>query len=311
LARSKRWILTAVVVALVVAMAAQVVSRREELDQIGRLSTTALATALVFQLTSQLLWNGSALLPLRMFVATIGFWELFMIRMGGFLVGSVVPVAGNFGVRMAYLKRHGVSYADFTWTTILVSVIGLMTGALLAAAGVAMLFAIGDPSLTVLALTLAVLAGSAAAVFVAGSLPRLASHPWLQRWLTRWPQLNAVAGFTADRRTIVGVSLLSFLRHVCSFVVFGVLYDALSDTPNGFLTGGLTYAISSPIRVVTLTPGNNLGLNEWVGAITGKALAFDVTTGLIVGLLYRGVSLVSQVTGVLLGGLWLFIWGER
>ena len=57
--------------------------------------------------------------------------------------------------------------------------------------------------------------------------------------------------------------------------------------PGDFLTGGLVYALTSPVRMVNITPGN-LGVNEWVVAIVGKALAFDLTTGLIVALAVQG-----------------------
>ena len=105
------------------------------------------------------------------------------------------------------------------------------------------------------------------------------------------------------------VSALSFTRHCFSFLTFGLLYQALSQAPGGFLTGGLVYAITSPVRMVVITPGN-LGVNEWVVAIMGKALAFDVTTGLIVALVYRGLTLGAQGLGVLLAWAWLGLWSK-
>jgi len=70
-------------------------------------------------------------------------------------------------------------------------------------------------------------------------------------------------------------------------VTFGGSYHALSQVPRGFLTGGLVYAVASPLRIVQITPGN-LGVDEWVAAMVGKALAFDVTTGLIVAAVFQG-----------------------
>jgi hypothetical protein len=78
------------------------------------------------------------------------------------------------------------------------------------------------------------------------------------------------------------------------------LYAALSDAPGGFLAGGLVYALTSPIRMVNLTPGN-VGVNEWAVAVAGRALAFDLTTGLLVGGVFRAASLAAQGAGVLVG----------
>jgi hypothetical protein len=56
--------------------------------------------------------------------------------------------------------------------------------------------------------------------------------------------------------------------------------------------------------MVQITPGN-LGVDEWAAAMVGKMLAFDVTTGLIVALVFRGLTLLAQGLGVLLGWAWL------
>jgi hypothetical protein len=102
---------------------------------------------------------------------------------------------------------------------------------------------------------------------------------------------------------------LSLGRHGLNFVTFGLLYQALSGTPGDFLTGGLVYALTSPVRMVNITPGN-VGVNEWVVAIVGNALAFDVTTGLVVALLFRAFALVAQGLGVLVGRGWLALRSE-
>ena len=54
--------------------------------------------------------------------------------------------------------------------------------------------------------------------------------------------------------------------------------------------------------MVTITPGN-LGVNEWVVALIGKLLSFDVATGLLVALVFRGMSLAAQVLGGSSGGV--------
>jgi uncharacterized membrane protein YbhN (UPF0104 family) len=110
--------------------------------------------------------------------------------------------------------------------------------------------------------------------------------------------------FAADRRTMTRVLALSLFRHALNFATLGLLYQSLTQRPGDFLTGGLVYALSSPVRMVNLTPGN-LGINEWVVAIVGKALAFDVATGLIVALVYRAVTVLSQGMGVVMGWIWL------
>jgi len=107
-----------------------------------------------------------------------------------------------------------------------------------------------------------------------------------------------------SRRLAMGVFALSLVRHCLNFVTFGLLSQSLSRVPADFLTGGLVYALTSPARMVNLTPGN-LGVTEWVVALVGKVLAFDVATGLVVALAFRGVGLVGQGLGLLFGSAWL------
>jgi hypothetical protein len=97
---------------------------------------------------------------------------------------------------------------------------------------------------------------------------------------------------------------LSLLRHVFNFATFGVLYAALTGHRGDLLTGGLVYALTAPVRMVNLTPAN-LGVNEWVVAFAGKALAFDVAAGLVVALLFRAVALIAQGLGLVIGWGWL------
>ena len=85
-------------------------------------------------------------------------------------------------------------------------------------------------------------------------------------------------------------------------MTFGLLCQSLSRVPADFLTGGLVYALTSPVRMVNITPGN-LGVTEWFVALVGRMLAFDLTTGLIVALAFRGVALVAQLAGAVIGTL--------
>ena len=301
----RRWLISLVAIALVAGVGARLITRPEELTHFQRLSATVLVSAVLAQWVSQLLWNAATLLPLRTYVKDIGFWELFMLRTGGFVVGSIVPVAGNFALRMTYLRRRGLSYADFTWATILSNVMLLFSGAVLAGLGVATLWMMaGTPHAPVLLLTGGVLILGVAALVATRLLPRLGAHPLLQRW----PWLSAISDFKASRRMMAWVLALSLIRHCFSFLAFGILFQSLSPAPSGFLTGGLIYAITSPSRVVAVTPGNNLGLNEWVVALVGKVLSVDLTTGLVVALVFRGVSLVAQALGVIIGATWLAAW---
>jgi len=117
-----------------------------------------------------------------------------------------------------------------------------------------------------------------------------------------------MSAFTTTGRTTAWSLALLLLRQVCNFLTFGLLFQALSQTPIAFLTGGLAYAITSPVRMVVVTPGN-LGINEWVVAIVGNMLSVDLTTGLIVALVFRGVSIAGQTLGVLIAWAWLALWG--
>jgi Lysylphosphatidylglycerol synthase TM region len=301
----RRLILTAVAIALLAAVAAHLLSQREELEYLQRLSTAVVLMTLLCQFVSQMLWNEAMRVPLRAYM-TLGFWELLLVRSGGFLVGTVVPVAGNVGVRMAYLKRRGLGYADFTWATVVSNVIALFAASVLGTIALGLLwFVAGAPPGSVVGLTVAVAAAGVAGLVSLRAVPRLAAHPRVERW--SW--LAALARHRTDLRTAGWILALSAGRHACAFVAFGLLYQSLARTRSGFLTGGLVYAITSPIRIVSLTPGN-LGITEWVVAAVGKLLSFDVTTGLIVALVFRGLSLAAQVLGVLLAGAWVGVRGE-
>jgi uncharacterized membrane protein YbhN (UPF0104 family) len=294
-----------VVIALVAAMGAHLVERPEELAAFQRLSTKILLATVCFQFLSQLLWNGAMLLPLRTFIRRLGFWELFIVRTGGLVAGYVVPVAGNLAVRMAYLKRRGLTYAEFTWATIVSNVLALFSGAALAAVALVALWKVaGTPPASILGLTAGLIALGVAGVTVLQFLPRLAGHPRLQKW----PWLSGIRAFTTSRRTTAWSLALLLMRHCFNFLTFSLLFQSLSQTPIVFVTGGLVYAITSPVRMVLITPGN-VGINEWVVAIVGKMLSVDLTTGLIVALVFRGVSIAGQTLGVLVASAWLAIKG--
>ncbi|MQA29274.1 MAG: hypothetical protein GEU82_05455 [Luteitalea sp.] len=89
-----------------------------------------------------------------------------------------------------------------------------------------------------------------------------------------------------------------------NFVTFGLLYQPVAGSAGGFLAGRLVYALTNALRVVNITRGN-LGINEWIVAIVGKALAFEVTAGLAL----RSSSGASRSPGkgsaCLSGGSWL------
>lgn len=301
----RRWLIVAVVVALLTAIAMRLFTRPEDLTHFQRLSTTVLLVTVFFQFLSQLLWNGSMLLPLRSYMKGLGFWELFMVRTGGVVAGYAVPVAGNLAVRMTYLKRRGLTYSEFTWATLVSNVLALFSGAAVAVVAVGILWKMaGTPPVQVLGLTAIVLALGVTGLVVFHFLPRLAGHSRLPRWA--W--ISGMTSFQMTRRTMASALALLLVRHCFNFLTFGLLFQSLSRVPIEFVTGGLVYAISTPMRMIAITPGN-LGVDEWVVAIIGRVLSFDLTTGLIVALVFRGVSLVAQVLGVLLGGVWLALWG--
>jgi Lysylphosphatidylglycerol synthase TM region len=287
------------VVGLLAGMA--VLVSRTDLTYVRRLSVQVLVATSLLQFLSQLFLNGSLLLPLRTCVTRLGFWELYVVRTGGFVVGSLVPVAGGLAVRLAYLKSRGLTYLDFTWATLLSNVLALGAAAFVGvlATGVVWMM-MGCPPAPVLGVSAAILALSVAAVAVFELLPRVSRHPRFARW--RW--LSDLRSLNASRRMAVGVFALSLIRHGLNFVTFGLLSQSLSRAPGDFLTGGLVYALTSPVRMVNVTPAN-LGVTEWVVALVGKMLAFDLATGLIVALAFRGVALVGQGIGMLFGSAWI------
>lgn len=302
---SRRWLITVVVIALVAAMAAHLLDKSDQLAAFRRLSTKTLLATVLFQFLSQLLWNGAMLVPLRTFMRRLGFWELFVVRTGGLVAGYIVPVAGNLAVRMAYLKRRGLTYSEFTWATIVSNVLALFSGAALAAVALVALWKVaGTPPASIFGLTAGLMALGVAGVTVLQFLPRLAGHPRLRKW----PWLSGISAFTTSRRTTAWSVALLLMRHCFNFLTFGLLFQSLSQTSIAFVTGGLVYAITSPVRMVVITPGN-VGINEWVVAIVGKMLSVDLTTGLIVALVFRGVSVAGQTLGVLIAWAWLTLWG--
>lgn len=286
-------------VALVIPLALYLVTRREALEDLQRLSLGDVMIVLLSQFSAQLLWNGAVLAPLRASLEKLGFWELLLVRSGGVLASYVVPVAGNVAVRMAYLRRRGLAYPDFVWATLLSNLLALFAAAILAVwAVVTAQVVTGNTSGPVLGLTGGIVALGAVALSGVFLLPRFAGHPLLQRWRF------ASALTPTPRRTIVVTSVLAFGRHVCNFLTFGLLYRSLSVAHNHLLAGGLVYTITIPIRMVTITPGN-LGVTEWVVALTGKLLSFDVPTGVLVALVFRGMSLAAQVLAAAVAGAYL------
>jgi uncharacterized membrane protein YbhN (UPF0104 family) len=300
---AKRWLTTGLVVVLLTAMVVHVSRAHDELVGLQRLSVYALILASLIQFVSQLCLNGSLLLPLQSCVNHLGFWELFVVRTGGFLVGSVVPVAGGLAVRLAYLRTRGLTYLEFVWATLLSNVLALGAAAVVAVFATGVLWTIaGRPPVPVLGVSAGVLAVSLVALAVFEFLPRLSGH----RLLQKWPWLSGLKSFRASRRMASWVFALSLVRHLLNFVTFGLLSQSLSGASRDFSTGGLVYALTSPVRIVNFTPGN-LGVSEWVAALVGKALTFDLTTGLIVALAFRGVGLVGQGFGMLVGSAWLAV----
>lgn len=303
----RQWLTAAVVVALLAAVAIQASRARSELANIQRLSLGMLVSTCVLQFLSQMLLNEALLLPLRTCMKALGFWELYVVRTGGLFVGGLVPVAGGLAVRLAYLRSRGLTYVDFMWATLFSNVLALGAAAVVAvgATGVLWMMA-GPPPAPVLGVTAAVLAISLAAVAVFEFLPRMTRLSALRKW----PWLSGLSSLTASRLMAIRVSGLSLARHVVNFVTFGLLYQSLSRGPHDFLTGGLVYALTSPVRMVVLTPGN-LGVTEWFVALVGKVLAFNLITGLIVAFAYRGVALVAQGLGALFGSAWLALGSRR
>ena len=296
----------AIVVALFAAIAVHLSRSREELDSVRRLSLQELVVACALQLAAQICLNGSLLLPLKACVSGLGFWELYLVRTGGFFVGSIIPVAGGLGVRLAYLRRQGLTYLDFTWATLLSNVLALAAAALLAAAATGVLWMIaGPPPVLVLAVSAGVLAMSVAAVVVFELLPRVTRHPRLRKW--RW--LSDMNTLNASPRMAAAVFALSLVRHTLNFATFGLLCQSLSGRPGDFLDGGLMYALTTPLRMVNITP-QNLGIIEWFVALVGQALEFDLTIGLIVALAFRGIGLVAQLVGAGFGSLWIARWNR-
>jgi uncharacterized membrane protein YbhN (UPF0104 family) len=298
---TRRWVTSVILVLLLLAIAVYISRREEELAYVRRLSVGVLTITCLLQFLSQLVLNGSLLLPLQTCVKNLGFWEIYLVRTGGLVFGSVVPVAGGLAVRLAYLRNRGVTYLDFTWATLLSNVLALGAAAIVALAATAVLWAMaGRPPMSVLAVTGGVLAISVAAAASFEILPRLTRHPRLRKW--NW--LSGMRGWRTTPRLAAWVFALSMVRHGLNFVTFGLLAQSLSRVPGDFLTGGLVYALTSPVRMVNITPGN-LGVTEWVVALVGRVLAFDLATGLIVALAFRGIALVAQGIGVLVGSVWI------
>lgn len=286
---------------MLLAIAVYVSRSQEVLAGLQRLTFPVLIVAAVLQMVSAIVLNGSILLPLQTCINALGFWELYLVRTAGFYVGTLVPVAGGLAVRLAYLRSHGLTYLDFTWATLFSNVLALVAAAVLAAGATGVLWTMaGPPPALVVGISAGILALGVGALVALEFLPQLARHPRLQAW--HW--LSGMRSMKATSRMAIWVFGLSVVRHALNFVTFGLLYQTLSRGPGDFLTGGLVYALTSPIRMVNITPGN-LGVMEWFVAVVGKLLAFDLVTGLIVALAFRGIALIAQGLGAVFGSAWL------
>ncbi len=293
-------------VSLLVAIGWHAYRNPDEIAQFRRLSPLVLFGAVVSQTLVQIFMNWALLIPLQRHLRNLGFWEFLLVRSGGLVASSVVPVAGGMAVRLAYLRRRGLTYSDFLWATIVANVFALVAAAILAvAASGVMWWLIGQPPLLVFGLAAAIALGAAAAVLLTGAIPRLAARGRLGQ--RAW--VEALSEHSLDRSTALGVVGASLLRHFMNFVTFGLLYGAITRSPQSMLTGGLVYALTSPVRMVNITPGN-VGVNEWVVAVVGGALAFDVTVGLIVAIVFRGVSVVAQAFAGVVAWAWVEVAGD-
>lgn len=292
---TRRWLVGVLGVVLLVGVMAYVV-REGALESFARLSLWVLVAALGLQLLAQLFFNSSFLIPLKVHLPTLGYWQLFLVRTGGFLAGYVLPVAGGLAVRMAYLRRLGISYQDFASATVLSNVSALVSAALLTTLSVLVLRILHGPvpdAVLWLTAVLIVVAAAAAAAFKL--LPGFVQGGPL----ARFPRLVAVTRYDADMRTVLRVLWYSIARHCANFATFGLLYISLADVPSGFLAGGFVYAVTSPVRMVQVTPGN-LGINEWVYAVAGQTVNFDMGVGLVIALVFRAVAAAGQGVGVLI-----------
>jgi uncharacterized membrane protein YbhN (UPF0104 family) len=299
--RSPRRIVAIVAAAVLLAsVGIHLIREREVLAGLPRLPLWLLLSALALQLGAQLFWNAAMLLPLRTHMDRIGFWELFMVRSGGSLAGLVLPVA-NLALRLAYLKRRGLGYAEFAWATALANVLALFAGGVLAVFALALLwFRSGLPPRSIVALASAVLALGVGGLLALRFAPRLAGREGVRRWA--W--IGGIARMKSGDPSVGPSLVFLFLRHICNLITFGLLFRTLSAPPADFMAGGLIYAITSPVRTLMVTPGN-LGVSEWAVAAVGSALAVDVTHGLVVALVFRLLSVAAQGAGVLLGGVWM------
>jgi hypothetical protein len=230
----------------------------------------------------------------------LGFWELLLVRAGGFLVGVMVPLGGNVAVRLAYLRRRGLTYSEFAWATLLTNSLALLSMAGVAAMAVSALWQLhGRPPAGVMVLTGVVLAAGFGAVSFLYFLPRAAHY----RWFVDRPWAKGLADLTTSRSVIAWVLTFALARHLGNFLTFGMLYRALS-TNGDVLTGGLVYALTSPARVVQIVPAN-IGVSEWLVGVVGTILSYDLTTGLLVAVVFRGMTLVAQGLGALAASAWL------
>jgi uncharacterized membrane protein YbhN (UPF0104 family) len=297
----RRWATAAVVLVLLAAMLIYVSRTQDEMAYLRRLSLPVLLVACVLQFFGQLFLNESMLLPLKTHVPRLGFWELYLVRTGGVLVGAVVPVAGTLAVRLAYLRNRGLTYLDFTWATLLSNVLALLSASVLGLLATGALWALaGRPPAAVLAVSAGVFALAVAALAAFEYVPRITRWPRLRRW--NW--LAEMSSLHENRPMAVRVFAACLARHALNFLTFGLLARSLSGVPSDVIAGGLLYALTSPIRMVNITPGN-LGVTEWVVAAVGKMLAFDLAVGLIVAIAYRGIGLVAQTLGTMIGSAWL------
>ena len=85
----------AAAIVLLAAIAIHLAQQFEDVRQLSRLSPGVVIGSLVLLFASQLALNESMLLPLRVHLSAIGFWELFLVRTGGLVVGSAAWRAGR------------------------------------------------------------------------------------------------------------------------------------------------------------------------------------------------------------------------
>jgi uncharacterized membrane protein YbhN (UPF0104 family) len=299
LRRTVPWLLFGLAV---VATAALVIARGEDLASLAALSLPAVALLVALQLVYLVVQSGRFHVVLLRFASrAVGFWPWLQLFVLGRFLNLFLPQAGNVYRAVELKRRFGVGYQSFVVAFLNAPWLAMLLNFAFGALAIAFL----APSALLAAWPLWLVLAAAAVVTAAAPFVALLVLPLVPR---RWRPL----AWLHDRlREMVGATLASLrdppyvgrvtawtaIAFVQASVMLWVGFAALGSAV-GAAEAIAFYVLLQLATYLTITPGN-LGVQE----LAFGALALGVGAAAVDGVVVSGLLRVTGVVALVVVGL--------